>query len=217
MVLDAKSSPAEERLNSIRQHAKQHLANYKVPRMVVPIEELPRNPSGKVLKRELREFDLRNLARNPPAADDDSEAAVTEHQLRSPTLRKQLEATHAAGRARAAVEFVQQLVKVIADADELPNPTDGFLDAGMDSLMIVELSNQIQIELGPQHEIPATLVFDYPRICDLAYYLVSVLFPSDFVGEVRPSPEPAEANLRNEIESLSEDEALSELMKELNS
>ncbi len=217
VVLDAKSSPAEERLNSIRQHAKQHLANYKVPRMVVPIEELPRNPSGKVLKRELREFDLRNLARNPPAADDDSEAAVTEHQLRSPTLRKQLEATHAAGRARAAVEFVQQLVKVIAYADELPNPTDGFLDAGMDSLMIVELSNQIQVELGSDHEIPATLVFDYPRICDLADYLVSVLFSSHFVGEVRPSHEPAEANLRNEIESLSEDEALSELIKELNS
>ena len=30
-----------------------NLARYKVPREVVFLEELPRNPAGKVLKREL--------------------------------------------------------------------------------------------------------------------------------------------------------------------
>jgi acyl-CoA synthetase (AMP-forming)/AMP-acid ligase II len=30
------------------------LANYKVPRQVVFVDSLPRNPSGKVLKRLLR-------------------------------------------------------------------------------------------------------------------------------------------------------------------
>jgi fatty-acyl-CoA synthase/long-chain acyl-CoA synthetase len=35
-------------------HAREHLANYKVPRSVSFMEELPRTGSGKILKRELR-------------------------------------------------------------------------------------------------------------------------------------------------------------------
>jgi fatty-acyl-CoA synthase len=34
---------------------KDNLANYKVPREVVFVDELPRNATGKVLKRELAE------------------------------------------------------------------------------------------------------------------------------------------------------------------
>ena len=34
-----------------------HLARYKVPREIVFLEELPRNPTGKVLKRVLRELE----------------------------------------------------------------------------------------------------------------------------------------------------------------
>jgi acyl-CoA synthetase (AMP-forming)/AMP-acid ligase II len=37
------------------QHCRQQLAGYKVPRSVDFVDELPRNPSGKVLKRILRE------------------------------------------------------------------------------------------------------------------------------------------------------------------
>jgi len=38
----------------IKRHCAQHLASYKVPQLVEFRSELPRNPSGKVLKRELR-------------------------------------------------------------------------------------------------------------------------------------------------------------------
>jgi fatty-acyl-CoA synthase len=41
---------------------KENLARFKVPRDVVFIDELPRNPSGKVLKRELREQHAGNLS-----------------------------------------------------------------------------------------------------------------------------------------------------------
>ena len=39
---------------SLKDHVKRNLAGYKVPRDVVFVDELPRNATGKVLKRELR-------------------------------------------------------------------------------------------------------------------------------------------------------------------
>jgi fatty-acyl-CoA synthase len=39
--------------DEVRQYVRDNLATYKVPRDVVFVDELPRNPTGKVLKREL--------------------------------------------------------------------------------------------------------------------------------------------------------------------
>jgi fatty-acyl-CoA synthase len=36
-------------------HARTRLAGYKVPKYMVIVDSLPKNPSGKILKRELRE------------------------------------------------------------------------------------------------------------------------------------------------------------------
>ncbi len=41
--------------DEIKRYVKENLANYKVPREVVFVDELPRNPTGKVLKRELEQ------------------------------------------------------------------------------------------------------------------------------------------------------------------
>jgi fatty-acyl-CoA synthase len=40
--------------DDVKGYVKENLANYKVPREVVFMDELPRNPTGKVLKRELK-------------------------------------------------------------------------------------------------------------------------------------------------------------------
>ncbi len=39
--------------DEVRGYVRDNLANYKVPRDVVFLDELPRNPTGKVLKRTL--------------------------------------------------------------------------------------------------------------------------------------------------------------------
>ncbi|AKN18353.1 long-chain-fatty-acid--CoA ligase FadD2 [Mycobacterium haemophilum] len=45
--------------DAIKTYVRDHLARYKVPREVIFLDELPRNPTGKVLKRELRDFEVR--------------------------------------------------------------------------------------------------------------------------------------------------------------
>jgi fatty-acyl-CoA synthase len=40
---------------TLKAHVKENLAGYKVPQQVVFVDELPRNPAGKVIKRELEE------------------------------------------------------------------------------------------------------------------------------------------------------------------
>jgi acyl-CoA synthetase (AMP-forming)/AMP-acid ligase II len=61
VVLEEGKDASED---DLKDHVKQNLARYKVPREIVFMDELPRNATGKVLKRELAEMD--------------SEAAVSE-------------------------------------------------------------------------------------------------------------------------------------------
>jgi acyl-CoA synthetase (AMP-forming)/AMP-acid ligase II len=46
----------------LRAHVKANLASYKAPREVEFLDELPRNATGKILKRELREGEIQNSA-----------------------------------------------------------------------------------------------------------------------------------------------------------
>jgi fatty-acyl-CoA synthase len=50
-VVKAPSADVDE--DALKDHVKRNLARYKVPREIVFIDELPRNPAGKVVKREL--------------------------------------------------------------------------------------------------------------------------------------------------------------------
>jgi fatty-acyl-CoA synthase len=62
--------------DEVKSYVKENLANYKVPREVAFIDELPRNPTGKVLKRELLEDDEAEgeEAGGDDAGSDDADA-----------------------------------------------------------------------------------------------------------------------------------------------
>jgi fatty-acyl-CoA synthase len=49
--------------DQLKEYVRDHLARYKVPRDVEFCEQLPRNASGKVLRRQLRENPRRDAAR----------------------------------------------------------------------------------------------------------------------------------------------------------
>jgi fatty-acyl-CoA synthase len=50
--------------DDLKGHVKSNLAGYKTPREIVFLDELPRNPTGKVLKRDLEEHDADEDDRN---------------------------------------------------------------------------------------------------------------------------------------------------------
>lgn len=55
VVLKEEAQLTEE---AIKEYVRDHLARYKVPREVIFLSELPRNPTGKILKRELRQIEI---------------------------------------------------------------------------------------------------------------------------------------------------------------
>ena len=68
--------------DDLKSYVKENLANYKVPREVVFLDDLPRNQTGKVLKRELAERDEDAGPERKPESSDGE--ASGEHENDSP-------------------------------------------------------------------------------------------------------------------------------------
>lgn len=219
----------------LAEFAQQHLANYKVPRHFFLVSELPRNPSGKVLKNKLREQAMELLSNHTPISLTTARSHESDSVQPVPSsLTRELNGLHASEQLRFATNHVQQMVQTIGSLDEPPDPTATFIDAGLDSLMIVELTGQLQRELASSNSLPATLIFDYPRIEDLATFVVQKIQDAADSSNDRTRNDQSHnagsdgsslhgqailKTSRNElvqqIESMSEEEALSELMQEL--
>ena len=99
----------------------------------MPIEELPRNPSGKVLKTKLREYDL--SGREDSGAADRCrliENLPLRHSRRCPpdACGTTSKAAYATNRPQVALEFVQDLVQVLSGQERSSIPTRGFWRRG---------------------------------------------------------------------------------------
>ena len=92
--------------------------------------------------------------------------------------------TPAAEREGLLVSFLQQELQAVLRLPTAPEPTVGFFDLGMDSLMAVELRNRLNRAFADTYTASNTVVFDYPDIAVLARHLVEEL------GEIGPAPAP---------------------------
>lgn len=228
VVMPTEASADFDRLReTLRKHCRDNLASYKVPKHFVPLEEMPRNPAGKVLKTKLREYDLSGeKSTNGTSAD---ELAVPLPALSSstpePTLWNNLRRSYPTNRPQVATEFVQELIQKLSGEEHRLEPGTRFLEVGLDSLMIIEMSSRIQAEVGSRCDLPVTLLFDCPRICDLAEFLIQTYEaheePSAQFNNAARQAVSAPAHdfgkMRQEINAMSEDEALEALMRELGS
>jgi acyl transferase domain-containing protein/SAM-dependent methyltransferase len=65
------------------------------------------------------------------------------------------------------------------DPADAPGRHDRLMDAGLDSLMAVQLRNQLSNAFGLERALPATVMFDYPTIESLAEHLLTRIAPPD--------------------------------------
>ena len=84
---------------------------------------------------------------------------------------EQLTVAPAQQRKKLVVDYLRDVVAEVTriDAAEIREEA-GFFDLGMDSLMAVELRRRVEQAVGK--ELPATLAMDYPRLVDVADYLL---------------------------------------------
>jgi acyl carrier protein len=105
------------------------------------------------------------------------------------------------------------------DPDRRPGLQHRLMDLGLDSLMAVQLRNQLELGLGLERSLPATLMFDYPTIASISALLVESTSGKD--PSAVPSPpikdQPAESrsDRAQEIGALSDDEAEALLLQRL--
>ena len=133
------------------------------------------------------------------ADTDGSAASDTEFRtgLRDcePARRQALLAEHVIAHVAAAMGLA---------SPQLLDPTAGFFQAGMDSLMSVTLQRSLSDSLGER--LPASVVFDYPTAEALAGYLATVL--PELV-------EVAETEVADDYDDLSDEELLQQLSERL--
>ncbi|MCB0109817.1 MAG: SDR family NAD(P)-dependent oxidoreductase, partial [Caldilineaceae bacterium] len=116
------------------------------------------------------------------------------------------------------IAHLQAEVAQIMGARQLPTPTQGLFDMGMDSLMAMELRNHLQSTL--HITTPATLVLEYPTIEKLANHLLAEFFtvePSEKVASHLAVPRESQRDreMREVIEQLSTEDLLAQLTSEL--
>ena len=117
--------------------------------------------------------------------------AGTDSPALADDLISRVRETPAAEREGLLVSFLQQELQAVLRLPTAPEPSVGFFDMGMDSLMAVELRNRLNRALADTYTASNTVVFDYPDIAVLARHLVEEL------GEISPAPTP-----RPEVESV---------------
>ena len=104
------------------------------------------------------------------------------------TLRDQLTQAKADQRLALLMPFLRTAVAKILGL-RTPGQIDvrqGLMDLGLDSLMAVELRNQLSRALATP--LPPTLIFDYPTLTRLSTYLLTTLFPSTAAPELPATP-----------------------------
>lgn len=151
-----------------------------------------------------------------------------------PRLMATLQGSYVSQRHAVTVDYLQQVIAEIT-GDDPPEKGGRLLEAGLDSLMLVELSQQLEAEVGNATAMPATVVFDYPTIDELAGHLLTVLFdPTDDADPTDESANEADATQGiasqdiiakgnranqadrvNSVAAMSEEEVLDALMREL--
>ena len=109
------------------------------------------------------------------------------------------------------VEFVRANVMCILQRDPSKPVARNkrLMDLGVDSLMAVELRTSLKENLGLDDDLPATLIFDYPTVAEIAAFIDVQLHPEDHAIEASVAETPVSDKALNaamDVEAFDEDE-----------
>lgn len=115
--------------------------------------------------------------------------------------------------------WIEEQVGAVLELDHDQNiePDRGFAAMGLDSLMALDLRKRLQDGLGAAHQLPATVVFDFPTVATLSTFLIRdvLALEKDQASAAEAATEVAEAKALEELEQMSDDEAEALLLAEL--
>ncbi|MET0404867.1 MAG: type I polyketide synthase, partial [Cystobacter sp.] len=123
---------------------------------------------------------------------------------REATLAERLKGLTRVRQQEALLDHVHQLVRQVlgASASRSLAGGDRLFDAGMDSLMALELRGRFQAHLGVERPLSATLVFDHPTIDALTQHLATEILGLEPLSvSAAPVPDAAEVT-KQAVESL---------------
>lgn len=205
---------------------RRHLADYKVPKRLMFLDQLPRNPSGKVLKKDLRALSFENAVVESRSQHRDAvtkNANGTSPKATSTTgLIEELKSVHQSQRTRVVQQIVSDELSQLMEG-EIPEQSESLMEAGLDSIGMVELTSRLQTHVGAEFPLPATLVFEHPNINAITAELLLVLEPAlkqttpshSPVPDTQAPKQPSDDTLSRQIARMSESEAEAELLREL--
>ncbi|WP_343574527.1 type I polyketide synthase [Mycobacterium sp.] len=112
-------------------------------------------------------------------------------------LVDRLTAAPAQQRKQLVVDYLRDVVAEVTrlDAEEIRDES-GFFAVGMDSLMAVELRTRVERAIG--QELPATLAMDYPRLVDVADYLLDDVLSIGAPTSTKPAAQPDSIPMRSD-------------------
>ncbi len=128
---------------------------------------------------------------------------------REPDALHKLEQAPPNQRHRLLLEYIRgQALKVLGlEASQIVDQRQPLADLGLDSLMALELRNLLGRGLRLHRSMPATLLYDYPTIAELAEYMAKeVLGWQGAESQHSPSPDIGLSGVIERIEDLSDAE-----------
>jgi long-chain acyl-CoA synthetase len=136
----------------VRAFCRTRLAMFKVPRIIEFVSELPRDPMGKILRRELASAD-----RYVSTIRDEAAIRTLGQIQRAPAARQR----------NMIMQLVEQQTAAVLGRGSKTIPRDaGFADLGMDSFAAMELLMRLELLFG--EGLSQTFTFDHPTITAVA-------------------------------------------------
>lgn len=143
-----------------RAYLAERLPRYMLPQVVMPLEELPRLPNGKLDRKRLPK----------PEASSDHGADATRHPG---SLAHHLAGLSEDERHRALLSIIRgEIASLLRLRDPEQVPPDHSWDAlGLDSLTALELSNRLAAMTG--RKLPASTVLEHPTPAAVAHHVLA--------------------------------------------